>query len=397
MAVNQPYRKFIDKFDVSDWEIETDHGFSPIKAIGKTVKYDVWKVSTESGKTLRCADTHILFDTEYDEVFAKDLNKDSRPDYIQTEDGPELVVSVENTGVQENMYDIEVDDDNHRYHTNGLLSHNSIFLCNDAVNFVLAGKNVLFITCEMSAKKVIKRMGANMLDINIDTYDRESIDIDKMSKKLHDLRNRNITPLGKLFIREYPTSCCTTIDVENYIKKIQEIQGFKVHVVVIDYINIMANYRNKNANDMYINIKQISEDLRAIAVRQECLIVTATQTNRSAFDSSDITMGNIAESAGLVHTADTMFGIIQDADMRLDGKYRIKILKIRDGEGKNTKIEMSIDYKKMRIRETNYIYTEDSNEPIMLPDAVSLYKNVVQHKSSENINAVNDSKSDSLW
>ena len=397
MAVNQPYRKFIDKFDVSDWEIETDHGFSPIKTIGKTVKYDVWKVSTESGKTLRCADTHILFDTEFDEVFAKDLNKDSRPDYIQTTDGPELVVSVENTGKQKHMYDIEVDDDSHRYYTNGLLSHNSIFLCNDAVNFVKSGKNVVFITCEMSAKKVIKRMGANMLDINIDTYDRESIDIDKMSKKLHEIRNRNITPLGKLFIKEYPTSCCTTIDVENYIKKIQEIRGFKVHVVVIDYINIMANYRNKNANDMYINIKQISEDLRAIAVRQECLIVTATQTNRSAFDSNDITMGNIAESAGLIHTADTMFGIIQDADMRLDGKYRIKILKIRDGEGKNTKLEMRIDYKKMRIEETNIIYAEDSNEPIMLPDAVNMYRNVVQHKPSENINAVNDSQSDSLW
>jgi len=398
MAINQPYRKFIDKFDVSDWEIETDHGFSPIKTIGKTVKYNVWEVSTESGKTLRCADTHILFDTEFDEVFVKDLNKGTRPDYIQTANGPELVVSVENTGVQENMYDIEVDDENHRYYTNSLLSHNSIFLCNDAVNFVLSGKNVVFITCEMSAKKVIKRMGSNMLDINIDSYDRESIDIDKMSKKLHEIRNKNITPLGKLFVKEYPTSCCTTIDVENYIKKIQEVQGFKVHVVVIDYINIMANYRNKNANDMYINIKQISEDLRAIAVRQECLIVTATQTNRSAFDSNDITMGNIAESAGLIHTADTMFGIIQDADMRLDGKYRIKVLKIRDGEGKNTKIEMSIDYKKMRIRETGYIYAEDSNEPVMLPDAVSLYKNVVQHKPSENIGAaISSSQSDSLW
>jgi len=381
----QPYRKFIDKFDVDDWEIKTDNGYKPIKAIGKTVPYEVWEVKTERGRTLRCADTHILFDTEFDGVFAKDLNKDSRPDYIQTESGVELVASVKNTGVSENMYDIEVDDDFHRYYTNGFLSHNSIFLCNDAVNFVKSGKNVLFITCEMSAKKVIKRMGANMLDINIDMYDRESVDIDKMSKRISELRQKQILPMGKLFIREYPTSCCTTIDVENYIKHIQEVEGFKVHVVVIDYINIMANYRNINSEDLYNKIKQISEDLRAIAVKQECLIVTATQSNRGAFDSDDITMSGIAESAGLIHTADTIYGIIQNQDMRINGTYNLKILKIRDGMGKNDRMEMSIDYRKMRIDETGMVLKEGADVMVPLADATPRYGNIHQSTPQENI------------
>ncbi len=396
MAVNQLYRKFIDKFDVSDWEIETDHGFSPIKSIGKTIPYEVFEVKTERDKILHCADTHILFDTEYDEVFAKDLNKDSRPDYVQTIDGVELVTSVENLHVKENMYDIEVDDARHRYYTNGFLSHNSIFLCNDAVNFVKNGKNVLFITCEMSAKKVVKRMGANMLNINIDNYDRESVDTDLMCKRLADVRQRQVFPMGKLFIKEYPTSCCTTLDIENYIKNIQEVKGFKVDVVVIDYINIMSNYRSHNSDDMYLKIKQISEDLRAIAVRQECLILTATQTNRGAFDSNDITLSNIAESAGLIHTADTMFGIIQDADMRSENLYLIKVLKIRDGEGKNNKIEMHIDYKKMKIGETGRIFKEDSNEPIRLADAVTVHRNPNMNSVSENLDLAKTSETQ-LW
>ena len=396
--MERPYRKFIEKTDVSDWDILSDKGFVPVAAVGKTVPYGVLKVTTESGKSVRCADTHIFFDTEFDEIFAKDLNSGTRPDYIQTCDGPELVVSVEDTGTYENMFDIETGSPDHRYFTNGLLSHNSIFLCNDTVNFVLSGKNVLFVTCEMSAKKVIKRLGANMLDINIDNYDRESIDTDMIVKKLSDVRQRQITPIGKLFVREYPTSCCTTLDIESYIKQIQEVKGFKVHVVVIDYINIMANYRNPRSDDMYIKIKQISEDLRAIAVRQECLILTATQTNRNAFDSNDITMGNIAESAGLIHTADTMFGIIQDADMRMDSKYLVKVLKIRDGEGKNNRIEMRIDYKKMRITETGIIYREDSNEPVALADAVRMYRDIrsnpVSGNAASHIENTDDSK---LW
>lgn len=399
--MEQPYKKFIDKINVDDWEIETDHGFVPIKTIGKTIPYDVYLVRTETGKQLRCADTHILFDTEYDEIFVKDLNICSRPDYIQTVDGPELIEFVapfmlaDNLPVTEHMYDIEVDSEDHRYYTNGFLSHNSIFLCNDAVNFVKAGKNVVFITCEMSAKKVIKRMGANMLDINIDIYDRQSRDIDYISKRLTEARQRFVVPPGRLFIREYPTSCCTTIDVENYIKQIQEINGFKVDVVVIDYINIMSNYRSRNSDDMYIKIKQISEDLRAIAVRQECLVLTATQTNRGAFDTPDVTMSNIAESAGLIHTADTMFGIIQDADMRIENRYLIKILKIRDGEGKNNKMEMHIEYKKMKITETGRIYKEDSNEPIDLDDAIKMFKNPSANSVSDNLETAKHT--DKLW
>lgn len=388
MEAVQPYRKFVEKFDVSDWEIKTDNGYRPIKAIGMTVPYEVWEVKTENGRTLRCADTHILFDTEFDEVFAKDLNKDSRPDYIQTESGVELVSSVTNTGDVENMYDIEVDDDFHRYYTNGFLSHNSIFLCNDAVSFVRSGKNVLFITCEMSAKKVIKRMGANMFDINIDMYDRESVDIDGMAKKISDIRQKQILPMGRMFIREYPTSCCTTIDVENYIKHIQEVEGFKVDVVVIDYINIMANYRNMNSEDTYNKIKQISEDLRAIAVRQECLIVTATQSNRGAFDSEDITMSGIAESAGLIYTADTIYGIIQTPDMRTEQRYMLKILKIRDGMGKNDRIEMNINYRKMRIEETGMIMKDGASSMVALADATPRYSNIPQSTAQENASAL---------
>lgn len=356
------YKKFVDIKEVSEWEVLTDKGFKPIKKIGKTVPYKVYNIKTERGKELRCADTHLLIDSEYDEVYVKDLNKGTRPDSVQTKDGVENIVEVTESDSYKNMFDLEVDDEKHRYYTNGILSHNSIFLCNDAANFVRNGKNVLFITCEMSDKKVIKRIGSNILDINIDDYDNESLNIDKMSTRIKDFRNKSITPLGKLYIKQYPTSCCTTIDIENYIKEIQDVKGFKVDVVVIDYINILSNYRNSRNDDMYIKIKQISEDLRAVAVRQNCLILTATQTNRSAFDSNDISITNIAESAGLLHTADTMLGIIQDTEMRYDNKYRIKILKIRDGYGKNNKIEMDIDYKKMKITESGTIFDENGNE-----------------------------------
>ena len=102
-----------------------------------------------------------------------------------------------------------------------------------------------------------------------------------------------------------------------------------------------------------MKIKQIAEDLRAMGDRNNWLIITATQIKRSGYESSDISMEDIAESAGLSHTADMIYGIIQDPVMHSNYEYWLKILKIRDGEGKNTKCRFDINYNYMRLTETN--------------------------------------------
>ena len=104
-----------------------------------------------------------------------------------------------------------------------------------------------------------------------------------------------------------------------------------------------------------MKIKQIAEDLRAMGVRNNWLIITATQITRSGYNASDITMTDIAESAGLSHTADIMLGIIQDDLMRANNEYWLKILKMRDGEGKGTKCRLGINYNYMRLNETDDI------------------------------------------
>jgi hypothetical protein len=351
---DQVRRKFEETFDVSDWEVETDSGWSSINRIGKTIPYDVWKVQTETGKELTCADTHILFDDTYDQVYVKDLNRDTRPDKIITKDGAELVTYVSDLGYQENMYDLEVDHPEHRYFTNDILSHNSIWLANDAANFVRMGHNVVFITAEMSAQKVVKRIGANLLNIQMSEYDEKSANRDFMNRRLERVA-KGILPPGKLFVKEYPTSQGTVLDIESYLKELEESQDHKVNVLIVDYINILANYRNPNTENTYMKIKQIAEDLRALAVKRNMLVISATQINRGAWDSTEVKMENIAESAGLAHTVDVMYALIQDAMMHAEKQYWLKVLKIRDGEGKGSKCKFDIDYNFMRLTETGEI------------------------------------------
>ena len=117
-------RKFTEIIDVMDYEVETDDGFADIISINKTIPYLKYIIKTSSGKELECADDHILFTEELEEKFAKDF---VAGDKIYTASGVETVTDVINTNEYEEMYDLALSDDsNHRYYTNGILSHNTL-------------------------------------------------------------------------------------------------------------------------------------------------------------------------------------------------------------------------------------------------------------------------------
>jgi hypothetical protein len=114
-------RKFIETIDLSDWEIETDTGWTDIIQIQKTIEYDVYEIETESGLKLEGADTHILFDENMNEIFLQDtLNKN-----ITTKNGNDKVIKLIKHDRKENMFDLTVSSENHRYYTNNILSHNT--------------------------------------------------------------------------------------------------------------------------------------------------------------------------------------------------------------------------------------------------------------------------------
>ena len=115
-------RKFTHVFDASEWDIQTDTGYEPLIDIKETIPYEIWKLELSDGKILECADDHIVFDQYYNEIFVKDLQVGMN---IITDEGVSTVIMVNPTGIFENMYDVGVDSDNHRFYSNGILSHNT--------------------------------------------------------------------------------------------------------------------------------------------------------------------------------------------------------------------------------------------------------------------------------
>lgn len=203
----------------------------------------------------------------------------------------------------------------------------SMVLSNIAGRAFVAGCHVGIATLELSDRKYMKRLGSMVLDIPFKNYDAllDNSQVGEVTERLADLRKK-APNLGELVVKEFPTGTASSIDVENYFLKVQQNTGKKFTVIVVDYINLMRPMREQG--NTYEKIKVISEELRAVAIRNEWCIITATQIKRDAVDDQDLSMSDIAESFGLVHTVDSLFGLIRGP---MEKRMKIKLIANRDG------------------------------------------------------------------
>lgn len=241
----------------------------------------------------------------------------------------------------------------------GPKSGKSTWLTNLAAGSVSLGYNTAYITLELQEELVNMRIGANLLSLPLDDYENVAKDQGMLKKKLSDFKANSFHPIGALHVKEFPSSTASVNDVTSYLKKVQEILGIKFDNIFIDYINIMKNWRNPNTENTYMKIKQISEDLRAMAMENQWAVITVTQTNRGGWESEDLNLTNVSESAALIHTVDMLFGIITSAEMKARKEYYLKCLANRVAGYENTRKKFSIDWKHARIEEDKNSSIED--------------------------------------
>lgn len=249
----------------------------------------------------------------------------------------------------------------------------SMWMCNLAAKSVYNGFNTAYVTLELQEEIVNMRIGANMLNVPIDDYEELTKDQDLLKRKLGELKRGSLQPLGNLHVKEFPSSTMSTNDLRSYLVKAQDLLGYKFDNVFVDYINIMKNWRNPNTENLYMKIKQISEDLRAVAQEEQWAIITPTQTNRSGWDTTDLVIGNVSESAALLHTVDGLFGIITNPEMKARGEYYLKYLADRVSGMENTRKKFDFNSRFMRI-------DEDVNAPIEDMDFIAASVGGFRHR-----------------
>jgi replicative DNA helicase len=223
----------------------------------------------------------------------------------------------------------------------------SLFMCHFASSVLVAGKNVLYITLEMAEEKIAERIDANLLNTNI----REISELPKATffKKINALSSRTN---GKLIVKEYPTASAHVGHFRSLLNELSLKKSFRPDIIFVDYLNICASSRYRSAVNVnsYSYVKAIAEELRGLAVEFDLPIMSATQTTRSGFTSSDPNLTDTSESFGLPATADLMFALISSDELEQLGQIMVKQLKNRYNDPTiNKRFVVGIDRAKMRL------------------------------------------------
>jgi replicative DNA helicase len=223
----------------------------------------------------------------------------------------------------------------------------SLFMCHVAAGCMSQGKNVLYITMEMAEERIAERIYANLLDTTVDSL--VELPKEMFDRKIARLREKTT---GKLIIKEYPTASASSIHFRTLLNELNLKKSFVPDIIFIDYLNICCSARIKaSANvNSYTYVKAIAEELRGLAVEFGVPIVSATQTTRSGFGSSDPGLEDTSESFGLPATADLMFALISSEELDSVGQIMVKQLKNRYNDPTYFKrFTLGIDRSKMKL------------------------------------------------
>ena len=223
----------------------------------------------------------------------------------------------------------------------------SLFMCHVASSALLQGRNVLYITLEMAEERIAERIDANLLNVPIQ-------DISELPKSMFESKVNNLAKKtqGTLIIKEYPTASAHAGHFKSLLNELALKKSFRPDIIFIDYLNICSSSRFRGGSNVnsYTLVKSIAEELRGLAVEFNVPIVSATQTTRSGYGSSDVELTDTSESFGLPATADLMFALISTEELEALGQIMVKQLKNRYNDPTIYKrFIVGIDRAKMRL------------------------------------------------
>jgi len=263
----------------------------------------------------------------------------------------------------------------------------SMVLGNIAARSFLTGNVTGLVTVELADRAYMKRIGSNILNIPGEDYakitDENATKL--IQNKIQALKDSGRT-IGELIVKEFPTGGATAIDIENYFLRLEQKMNKKFKVIVVDYLNLLRPIKDQNG--LYEKIKAISEELRGVAMRNEWCIISATQIRREDVDNFDLGMESVAESFGLIHTVDSLFGLMRSP---LESRMKIKVIANRDNGYEESYKFFTMQKDFFRLTEESGINSEfysDDEEVTRMADELRTEYQEIDKKIEEQNNTV---------
>lgn len=217
----------------------------------------------------------------------------------------------------------------------------SITLANLAFNFANQGKNVLYISLELSEDVVAQRFDTMYTGVSRRNWkDHKSEIVTTLSVQ----RDNN----GIIDIIQMPSGT-TANDIRAYLKEYYLHYDMMPDLLVLDYLDNMRPNEHVSADNVWEKDKRCSEQLRQIAVDYNMFCATASQLNRSAVGATHHDHSQIAGGISKINVADVYWSIIMTDTMRAAGEMTVVLQKTRNSDGVGNVVYLKWDSSHLRI------------------------------------------------
>lgn len=220
----------------------------------------------------------------------------------------------------------------------------SWYLVENAKAGLQFGKRVLYITCELSEKKVARRLvqsifaltkdealtlqtayfvqGQSGAQINFNNIARESV----IQKRREVEQKLNAWSGKRLFIKEFPTGTLSTKYFKMYLDYLEKNERFIPDLVIIDYADLMEI----DSSMLRVDTGRVYRDLRGIAVERDVAMVSASQGNRDSETAKVVDRKNVAEDWSKIGTVDNVITYSRTPEEKKLGLARLLVAAARD-------------------------------------------------------------------
>lgn len=220
----------------------------------------------------------------------------------------------------------------------------TMIMCSLAAAQLMKGMNIVYFTLEMADKKIAQRLDANLLRRDINGF--RKIGLEAYTNGMEDLIKRST---GEFIVKEYPPTQASVSHFRHHLDELAIKQKFVPDIIYVDYLNLCAAAGLKDASP-YDRVKRVAEEMRGLAVERDICMVSATQTNRTGFQSSDFDMDAVADSFGLPMTVDFFLALISSEDLAAANQLECKQLKNRYGDkDKQRRFILGVEKSQMRF------------------------------------------------
>jgi len=221
----------------------------------------------------------------------------------------------------------------------------SLYLVNQGASAVVSGKNVLYISLEMSQDKIAARFDSVLSDLSSRDLKEKPLVKIKLKERLNEIKDKS---RGRLIIKEFPTGAMNVNQLRAYLVQLKLHSNFTPDLIIVDYLELLRP--NRIIDSEYQAQQRIAEELRGLAVEHNVLMWTATQTNRQARRVAIITDAELGDSYGKIRVADWAISLNQTQEEYDEGAMRVFVMKARDSK-QHYLINVSVDYTTLQMRE----------------------------------------------